>query len=502
MGSPDIIAPSTTSGGTPVGGSGTPGTIPVWSSGTTLGDSIVTQTGTSRVNIGSGGYAGASVDGLRLVNGANSYIAASDGTRTLLMGANGAQVLVGSLTNHALVLKTNNIDAVTILPGAAGVGGNVGIGTTSPGYRLDVAASSGFIAAQFKSQYAGLARIGTDASQAWFGQGTNGINTSFIVNDTTGTATIQTSGSPQVTVLSGGNVGIGTASPQEKAQVSGNLKVGVTASDSFITFGDEGTTSRFNGIYRPASSNTMAIGSYNLITFNVSAANLGSQTERARIDSSGRLLVGTASSPAYSSVKLVVNSAGGVNQYLYDSGSSRGIYTNAYNSGGSGILEIGGVSGALGSESLATYMRISSTVIDASLVSGYGLKLPATPGATGAGTEQILDCYAEGTWTPTPAGFVTTAPSTVSGSYTRVGRLVTLNVYIYAGGSSFGSTLGTTTITVPTGMTPNFNGVGHGGVSRTTGTVAQCIAYYDGKVYIGTTASAATEMWVSVTYYV
>ena len=80
--------------------------------------------------------------------------------------------------------------------------------------------------------------------------------------------------------------------------------------------------------------------------------------------------------------------------------------------------------------------------------------------------------------------------------------MVTPNVYLYAGGSSFGSTLGTTTVTVPSGMTPNFNGVGIGGLSRTTGTVAQAIAYYDGKIYLGTSASAATEMWVSVTYYV
>jgi hypothetical protein len=146
-------------------GTGTTGTIPVWSSGTTLGDSIVTQTGTSRVNIGSGGYAGASVDGLRLVNGANSYIAASDGTRTLLMGANGAQVLVGSLTNHALVLKTNNIDAVTILPGAAGVGGNVGIGTASP---TTFAASGSVVLGQNISSQQWALKIfgGNDANRA------------------------------------------------------------------------------------------------------------------------------------------------------------------------------------------------------------------------------------------------------------------------------------------------------------------------------------------------
>jgi hypothetical protein len=178
--------------GSPVGGSGTPGTIPVWSgSGTTLTDSIITQSG-STVAIGLLRFAG--------------------------------NVLSTSSAELAIQYATSR-DTTVYAPGS---------------------------------------------SIALFVKGTTG------------------------------SVGIGTASPQEKAQVSGNLKVGVTASDSFITFGDEGTTSRFNGIYRPASSNTMAIGSYNLITFNVSAANLGSQTERMRINSAGaaadsQVAIGTSS---------------------------------------------------------------------------------------------------------------------------------------------------------------------------------------------------------------
>jgi len=138
-------------------------------------------------------------------------------------------------------------------------------------------------------------------------------------------------------------------------------------------------------------------------------------------------------------------------------------------------------------------------VADLSGPTGTGLKLPATPGNADT---QVLDCYAEGTWSPTLAGFVTNTPSTIAASYTRVGRMVTLNVYLYAGGSSFGSTLGTTTVTVPSGMTPNFSGVGIGGLSRSNSSVAQAIAYYDGKIYLGTSTSAATEMWLSVTYYV
>lgn len=138
-------------------------------------------------------------------------------------------------------------------------------------------------------------------------------------------------------------------------------------------------------------------------------------------------------------------------------------------------------------------------LVDLSSPTGTGLKLPVTPGNADT---QTLDCYAEGTWTPTLAGFATNTPNSVVARYTRIGRMVMLNVYLYAGGSLFGSTLGTTTISVPAGMTPNFEGVGFGGLSRTTSSVAQAIAYYDGKIYLGTSASAVAEMWVSVTYIV
>lgn len=60
--------------------------------------------------------------------------------------------------------------------------------------------------------------------------------------------------------------------------------------------------------------------------------------------------------------------------------------------------------------------------------SQQGLKLPSTPGATGAGTEQILDCYNEVTnWVPTVTfGTGGTVSYTVhTGYYVRVGRLVT-----------------------------------------------------------------------------
>jgi hypothetical protein len=71
-------------------------------------------------------------------------------------------------------------------------------------------------------------------------------------------------------------------------------------------------------------------------------------------------------------------------------------------------------------------VRISSTAIDASLVSGYGLKLPATNGTTYNTDPNTLDCYAEKDLTATmtcgTSGTITLSASTLK--FTRVGRVV------------------------------------------------------------------------------
>lgn len=112
-------------------------------------------------------------------------------------------------------------------------------------------------------------------------------------------------------------------------------------------------------------------------------------------------------------------------------------------------------------------VRISNTSMDASLVPSYGLKLPATPGATGAGTEQILDCYAEGTWTPTLAGFGGTTPTVNTARYVRIGSVVHCTVVLTAS-PNFSSTYGTTTLTAPFSATYNAavpTNVGAAGIS-------------------------------------
>jgi hypothetical protein len=406
MSAPNLQYPPASGGGTPVGGSGAPGTIPVWSgTGTTLGDSQLVQSATGIYTM----------------------------TRNIGIGIDPGAVKLRITVGNAgeWTMRTN--------------------GSTTAGQ------SFGF-----------LLDAGTNASDA-----------TLQLRSATGAAT-------HMFVRGDGNVGIGTASPQEKAQVSGNLKVGVTASDSFITFGDEGTTSRFNGIYRPASSNTMAIGSYNLITFNVSATNLGSQTERMRIDSSGNVTIGLAGSGAKLEVTQILNTQGGVRIGL--TAAPKNNYYNAELHYFRGIDDLDKVI----IDSVNKYVNAS--------VATWGLRLPATPGNGNANT---LDAYQEGTRVLSAGDLSGWTYVTATQYWTLVGRTVTLHT-VFTGGTS--SATGGATIATPPLLTPlriaagaavNSSGTALGNgvavvgpTSGTTGTVTTSNAI----------SSSAVDKVITVTY--
>ena len=109
----------------------------------------------------------------------------------------------GTAASAAIQLLTGNNGATTALTVLNS--GNVGIGTTSPGAKFDVTG--------------GHIMIGTNTSKIVWG---TGDGTTYIYGDATGaTGSIRlgTANVDRLTVLYGGNVGIGTTSPGAKLQV-------------------------------------------------------------------------------------------------------------------------------------------------------------------------------------------------------------------------------------------------------------------------------------------
>jgi hypothetical protein len=142
--------------------------------------------------------------------------------------------------------------------------GNVGIGTTSPGFGLDVEKGiAGLTFAKFGNHHplyitAAWPNIGFNLYYdifGWrFGKGSTGHYGGVIgVNPATGTMSIYTSNSgnagnvatltERVTILQNGNVGIGTVTPAERLHVVGRAIVhdGLTGTPTNSTWGSDGS---------------------------------------------------------------------------------------------------------------------------------------------------------------------------------------------------------------------------------------------------------------------
>ncbi len=116
---------------------------------------------------------------------------------------------IGTRSNHKLHLEVNGSPRLTV-----GTDGNVGIGTSTPTRKLTVVTSG--------SSYGFEHTDGTASLTTFVGSGTCyfGTQSNHRLN-------LETNGSSRLSIGTDGNVGIGTISPAQKLDVSGNIKATV-----------------------------------------------------------------------------------------------------------------------------------------------------------------------------------------------------------------------------------------------------------------------------------
>jgi len=339
--------------------------------------------------------------------------------------------------------------------------GNVGIGTSSPSTTLEL--SNAFTAPKLRlSNENNSVAAGGDLGVIEFYSGDNSnsgdsVQASLsVIQPTTDNVSgefvfktsnaVENSGAltERVRIAKDGSVGIGTDSPSAALDVGGQHLLQDNYDATGAVFRRNGTYGSVISLGRQGVGDgaTLDYPADNTLAFSLNGS------EKARIDSSGNLLVGTTDlngNPAgicLRSTGLIVGTVASGTVGYFNRTTSDGtildfrkdgtavgsiatkyddllIYSTA--SGHKGLRFAGGeilpVSNAGALEDNTTDLGSSGSRFQDLYLSG-GVYL----GGTGAANK--LDDYEEGTWTPALGGTWTTNPTSLSGNYTKIGRMV------------------------------------------------------------------------------
>ncbi len=245
---------------TPSGSSGAPSLRALTATDLPVHSAALITSGTLGVANGGTGLSAAPANGQIPIGNATNFTLATLSSGTGINVVNSAGAITINATADASTKVTKAGDTMTgvlNLPAnglVAGLnqlvlsGGNVGIGTTAPSSTFQVTSGA-------KSFSADLTANGTDAlvqlksstTSDWSRFGTNGSALAFLTQggDASGTA-------PAMFIKNNGNVGIGTTTPINKLDISGNVAIGTyggaaaAPANGMIVSGNVGIGANFN----------------------------------------------------------------------------------------------------------------------------------------------------------------------------------------------------------------------------------------------------------------
>ena len=226
-------------GYTPANASGTTNYISKFTGSTTLGNSQIFDNGTN-VGIGT-----TSPNRTLSVNGIVGISSATANTQQLVFSVDsGASYITssyfGSSSYVPMYLETGGNVRLAIL-----TNGNVGIGTTSPAYKLDVATGNDNairILNSSGSNNNGLA-LSVGSGTPWL----DFYGGRFDIKYNTSPGSWNSGANTFLSILSSGNVGIGTTSPSQLLHVAGNIRVTGAFYDSNNQAGTSGQILKSTG---------------------------------------------------------------------------------------------------------------------------------------------------------------------------------------------------------------------------------------------------------------